>query len=265
MKIRIACIQLNATEDFEHNVAQSIKLAREARHQGAEIVAFPEMFLFRGNPSHFSKIATKTEQAIHKFQQIACIDRLPILFGSVLEKSKARGKYFNSSLLISSEGRIVAHYRKIHLFDVETPNHLKSQESQFILPGHSRVTGLLSGIHFGLTICYDLRFPDQFRKLAKKGAEVIFVPSNFLYETGKAHWHVLLRARAIENQAFIVAPAQVGTHPFLKHKSFGHSLIVDPWGRILAEGSGNKTEVVLSELDLKYSRDLRKKFPVLSV
>ena len=121
----------------------------------------------------------------------------------------------------------------------------------------------MKGVCVGFAICFDLRFSEHFRKLAKRGAEVIFVPSNFLHETGKAHWHTLLRTRAIENQVFIVAPAQVGMNLSTRSKSYGHSLIVDPWGKILAEGSGSKTEAVVADLDLDYLRALRRRFPLL--
>ncbi len=263
MKIKIACIQTASGENFEHNLKESIRLAREAHQKGAQIIAFPETFLFRGRPLAYSQIVKKTEQVLHKFQHIACMSRIPILLGSILEKSREAHRYFNTSLFISDHGHIISRYRKIHLFDVKTPGKFKVKESRYFVPGKSVVTADLWGIRFGFSICYDLRFPEQFRSLAKKSAEIIFVPSNFLYETGKAHWHVLLRARAIENQAFVVAPAQVGVHPGLQCKTFGHSLIIDPWGKILAEGSGSKSEVVVAEINLDLVKKLRRDFPVL--
>src|SRR3989338_11395245 len=260
--MRVACVQLNAGEDFDRNLKQAIRLAREAHQKGAEFIAFPEMFLFRGSHSRYQEMAKKTESVIHKFQQMACVSRVPFLLGSILEKSPQSGRYFNTSLFISDHWHIIMRYRKIHLFDVKTPGKLKVRESRFFVAGKSLQTVSWSGIRFGFSICFDLRFPEQFRSLAQKGAEVIFVPSNFLHETGAAHWHILLRARAIENQAFVVAPAQVGIHPALLKKSFGHSLIVDPWGKILAEAGGSKPEVILADIDVKFARKLRRDFPV---
>ncbi|MBI4388458.1 MAG: carbon-nitrogen hydrolase family protein [Candidatus Omnitrophica bacterium] len=264
MKIKVACIQMNATKNFGQNLDQAIRLARVAEHQGAQVIAFPEVFLYRGSPSQYKAIAQKSEKVIHKFQHIACLTRIPILLGSILERSNHPGKYFNTSLFISEHGQIIAKYRKKHLFDVKTPEKLSVSESKWMIPGKSLIIASLFGVKWGFSICNELRFPQDFRELANRGAEVIFVPSNFLYETGKAHWHILLRSRAIENQAFIVAPAQVGTHPALKHKSFGHSLIVDPWGKVLAEGSSSKSEVVLATLDFNILRQLRRNFPVLN-
>jgi deaminated glutathione amidase len=244
------------------NLKNAIALAHEAFHRGAEIIAFPEMFLYRGSPASYRDIAKKTENVIHKFQHIACLNKIGILLGSFLERSSRPKHYFNTSLFISPRGELAAKYRKIHLFDVETPKKTVVQESRHLLPGRSLACAEVSGVQFGFTICFDLRFPEQFRELARRGAEVIFVPSNFLYETGKAHWHVLLRARAIENQCLIVAPAQTGRNRHTGERSFGHSLLVGPWGDILAEGSGGKSEVVLAEIDMDFLRDLRKKFPV---
>ncbi len=263
MKLTVGCVQINATSDFDRNLKKSIVLAHTAFHKGAQLIAFPEAFLHRGRPSSYKKVAEETDRVIHKFQHIACLSRTGILLGSILEKSAQRNRFYNTSLFISDHGRIAARYRKIHLFDVETPGRLSVRESKYILPGQSTAVMGWNGIKFGFSICYDLRFPEQFRRLVKQGAEVIFVPSNFLSETGKAHWHVLLRARAIENQVYIVAPAQVGLHLGLKHKAFGHSLIVDPWGKILAEGSGQREEAIIAEINIDYLKDLRKKFPVL--
>ena len=264
MKIRMACVQMSANDDFEHNLHQAIALAHEAHQKGAELIAFPEMFLYRGSASCYPKTLKETEHVIHKFQHMACMGRVPILLGSILERSKQKSHYFNTSIFISDKGRLLSHYQKIHLFDVKTPGKRKFTESKYFLSGKSAPVVSHSGIRFGFSVCFDLRFPEQFRSLAMRGAQVIFVPSNFLQETGKAHWHVLLRARAIENQVFIVAPAQVGRNPETGHKSFGHSLIVDPWGKVLAEGSGDKPEIVIAELDLALIRKLRQDFHVLA-
>lgn len=264
MKIKVACIQMGAGSDFNQNLKQSFKMAHLAVHKGAQMIAYPETFLHRGKSSSYRDIAEKTEHVIHKFQHMACMSRVPILLGSILEKSKKPGRYFSASLLISDKGRIIAKYRKIHLFDVKTPGRLNFRESEKIDSGSSVESASLFGIRFGFSICYDLRFPELFRKLALGGAEVVFVPANFVHETGKAHWHALLRSRAIENQIFIVAPAQIGKNPSTHVKSYGHSLIIDPWGKVLAEGSEGKPEVVVAEIDTARVQRLRREFPVLS-
>ena len=263
MKIRIACIQMAAGDHFDRNLHQAIVLAHEAHHKGAELIAYPEMFLYRGSATRYPNVLNETEAVLHKFQHIACFSRVPILMGSVLERSKSSGRYYNTSIFISEKGQLAARYRKIHLFDVKTPGKKKVEESKYFLPGKTLSVASLLGIQFGLGICFDLRFPEQFRALSKKGAEIIFLPSNFLEETGKAHWHALLRARAIENQVFVVAPAQVGRNPKTGIKSYGHSLIVDPWGKIIAEGSGNKSEIVIADIDTAVVAQLRKNFPVI--
>ena len=263
MKIRIACIQMDAGDQFDRNLHQAFQLGHQASGLKADLIAYPETFLFRGAASRNAEAAKHTKAVLHKFQHLACMGRVPILLGSVLEKSNRRGKYYNTSLLISNAGQLVATYRKIHLFDVKTPHNLKVSESRHILPGHAAVTVEQLGVQFGLTVCYDVRFPELFRNLALRGAEVIFVPANFVQETGRAHWHTLLRARAIENLVYIVAPAQVGKNPATGVRSFGHSLIIDPWGDILAEGSGHRREVVSAVIDTGKVQKLRRSFPVL--
>jgi len=264
MKIKIACVQINAGSDFNKNLKQSFKMAHEAVHHGAQVIAYPETFLHRGSAAKMKDVADKTERVIHKFQHMACMSRVPILLGSILEKSKKPNRYFTTSLMISDKGQVAARYRKLHLFDVNTPGRLHFHESEKIDPGASVESAVLFGIHFGFTICYDLRFPELYRKLAISGAQVIFVPSNFVHETGKAHWHALLRSRAIENQAYIVAPAQVGRNPATSVRSYGHSLIVDPWGKVLREGSESKSEVTVAEIDTGHVQKLRSQFPVLA-
>lgn len=262
-KIRISCVQTNAGENFEKNLKFAIHAAWEAHHEGAQIIAYPEMFLYRGPASRYSEIAEKMNQAIHKFQHMACMSRVPILLGSILEKSEKKNRYYNTSLLISNHGRIIAAYRKIHLFDVETPGKTKVKESKFFLAGKRIVSASLLDVHFGLSICFDLRFPDLYQKLRKKGAQVLFVPSNFLKETGQAHWHSLLRARAIENQAYVVAPAQVGHHSGILKSSYGHSLVINPWGEILAEAKGEKAQIITANLDFSAQERIRKRFPIM--
>ena len=221
------------------------------------------MFFWRGPSRQLSKIASQvTPLVIDEFQKWARQNKTAVLLGSILEPAPG-GKFYNTSLLISEYGKIAARYRKIHLFDNRLKN-VKSRESRHIARGHKIVTGKVWGIRAGLTVCYDLRFPELFRQLVRKGARVIFVPSNFTFETGKAHWEILLRARAIENLAFIAAPAHTGTHPSTGIRRFGTSLIIDPWGEILQKGSLSREQILIADLDLARQTALRKVFPVLS-
>lgn len=228
----------------------------------ARLIALPEMFCWRGPSRQLPQIASQvTPLVLEEFQRFARQRKTAVLLGSLLEPAPG-GKFYNTSVLISESGKIAAHYRKIHLFD----NRLKkaeSRESRHIARGRKVVTGKVWGICVGLAVCYDLRFPELFRQLAGKGARIIFLPANFTFETGKAHWEILLRARAIENLVFIVAPAQTGIHPSTRLRSFGTSLMVDPWGKILQKGSLTREQVLIADLDLTRQTILRKVFPVL--
>lgn len=200
---------------------------------------------------------------IHDFQRQARQTDCAFLLGSLIEASRRHPrKFYNTSVLISETGKVAGRYRKIHLFESDLPD-LRSRESKHIAPGRKVVFGTICGIRTGLTICYDLRFPELFRKLVFKGCRIFFVPSNFTDQTGKKHWEVLLRARAIENLSFVVAPAQVGLNPATGIRSFGTSLILNPWGEVLAQGSRQREGVIAADLDLEFQRQLREKFPSL--
>ena len=261
--LKVACIQTVAGSNFVQNLERAIALAYESEQAKVDLIAFPEMFLYRGSPDLYPEIAHESNRVIHKFPHIAKLSGVSILLGSILEKSSQPKKYHNTSFFISRSGAILSKYRKIHLFDVKTPNKTTVQESKWIAPGRSIVLSDDEGIRFGLSICFDLRFPNHYQALVRRGAQVIFVPSNFLRETGRAHWHALLRARAIENQAFVIAPAQAGANPDSGQKSFGHSMIVNPWGEVLAEAGGLRSEVVVANLDLNSQLVLRRSFPVI--
>ncbi len=263
MKFRVAAIQMLATDDKAANLAEAARWIREAAAQGANAVALPEVFLWRGDrknerqfaepvpgPSSERMVALARELGIH------------LLAGSMLEEIPGSGKVFNTSLLFDSNGQLVATYRKIHLFDVELVNRVSAQESATREFGDAVVVANSALCAMGLSICYDLRFPELYRALAYRGAQLIFVPSAFTSYTGEAHWEPLLRARAIENQVYVVAPDQYGKNP----KSFathGHSMIIDPWGKIVAElpdGPG----IVLADIDLDYLARVRVELPALT-
>ena len=261
--LHIACIQNNAGTDPQKNIAVILKKVDFALKRKAKLIALPENFYWRGAAKDMAYLARRvTPVVISQFRTRAKKYRVAFLLGSVLESAPGKNKFYNTSILISGTGKVLARYRKIHLFDVALKN-VKVRESRHIVSGAKVVTARIHGIKAGLTICYDLRFPELFRALSKRGAQLIFVPSNFTETTGKAHWEVLLRARAIENLAFIAAPAQSGKNPDSGLKSFGTSLIIDPWGRVLARGSRTGQEVIIADLDFEEQSRLRRALPAL--
>jgi predicted amidohydrolase len=263
-KLRVACLQLNSRDHWRKNLEFIRAGIRSAVSKKAKLIVFPENCLFRGEAHELCQLATKVTPAVlDEIRDTAKKKNLAILVGGIPEKSNVRGKVYNTAYLVSAGGRIAAQYRKIHLFD----NRLKkieTAESCHIVPGRKLAIANIFGIRMGISICYDLRFPELFRKLAFKGARVIFVTANFTYETGRAHWEVLLRARAIENQVFIIAAGQVGVHPASGIRSFGSSLIIDPWGKVLARASRTSEEMIVADLTFAAQDSLRSLFPVLS-
>ncbi|MBI3307169.1 MAG: carbon-nitrogen hydrolase family protein [Candidatus Omnitrophica bacterium] len=259
--LRILCLQVNAGSNPQKNLDRVF--GRLDRLRGRfDLIALPENFCWRGTSKDLSQISERFSSVLKRFQAYARKRQSAILLGSLIEPSAKKNKFWNTSVLISPQGKIAARYRKIHLFDIGM-KQVQVQESAHILSGHSIVTGRVGKIKAGLTICYDLRFPELYRQLSLRGTKIIFVPSNFTYQTGKAHWEILLKARAIENQVFIVAPAQAGKNPASGIRSFGTSLILDPWGNVLARAGRSREESIFASLDMKKLDQLRKTFPVL--
>ena len=261
--LRVAVIQMNSTGDLERNLQQAESLILEASDRGARVAALPENFAFMGSDKDRAKIAQDLNGPIvTRLKKIAKDRSLILLGGSFLEtRKKGGGKPFNTSVIIDPAGNIAGIYRKSHLFDVDLPGSPAYRESDYISPGKEMVVRELEGVRFGLSICYDLRFPELFRQLALNGADFIFIPSAFTLMTGKDHWYPLLQARAIENQVYILAPAQDGGDG--KRLTYGHSAIIDPWGTILSqapEGEG----VVTADCDLNYLQEVRERIPALS-
>ena len=185
-----------------------------------------------------------------------------LLAGSILEVSDSEGRAYNTSVLIGPETGIIAKYRKIHLFDVDIEGEAPIRESEFRRPGDAVVVADTPLCPMGLSVCYDLRFPELYRRLTTRPAPgLIFVPSVFTVPTGRAHWETLLRARAIENQVYIIAPDQTGDHP-ASMSAYGHSMIVDPWGKVIAK-AGTEPGLVLADIDLDYLEDVRRRLPAL--
>jgi predicted amidohydrolase len=286
MQLNIACIQLNSGDNMLENIDKLGVLVAKAAGQGAKLVATPEnTFLMEaGNPhpgplpgrERGKKYGQAGHPGITAAAQMAKRYGVWLLVGSVAVLDSALGiqdseKTYNRSLLFAPDGSIAAQYDKIHLFDVEVGDGQTYKESARILPGDKLVLSDLclvprekkiqGTVKLGLSICYDLRFPQLYRALASKGAQILAVPSAFTQTTGEAHWHVLLRARAIENGCFVIAPAQCGTHPGGR-KTYGHALIVDPWGTMLADG-GTEEGVVMATLDLGEVEKARRRIPSL--
>jgi predicted amidohydrolase len=263
---RLACIQVNSGDDVAANLASASDLAREARAQGASFIAFPENVAFMAPDGVGIREAGMPEAehpALVAFQALAQEIDAWLLVGSLaVATNDSEGRVANRSYLLNSGGEIKAAYDKIHMFDVSLAGGEDYRESATYLPGSEAVLAESSFGMLGMTICYDLRFPHLYRRLAKAGAAIIAVPSAFTQATGRAHWHTLLRARAIETGCFVIAPAQCGIHP-RGRKTFGHSLIIDPWGTILAE-AGEEPGVITAEIDLAASARIRQQVPSLT-
>ena len=262
--MRVAAVQLNAQDDKARNVARALELVEAAARAGAELVVLPEYTTYLGRRSGYSANAEDIPgPTSERYAETARRLGVHLLAGSLLERSETPDRFYNTSLLFDRSGQLVARYRKIHLFDVDLgPDAPSYHESATILPGDEVVTATLDGRRLGLSICYDLRFPELYRQLALDGAQVIFVPAAFTMQTGRDHWELLLRARAVENGVFVVAAGQIGTSP-PNQTWFGHSMIVDPWGTVIAQAP-DEEGIVLASLDFSRIEKVRRMIPSLA-
>lgn len=262
--VRVAAIQMNTTADFSKNWGQAKTFFDQAVAQEARWVAFPENFLMMSDDraKTLEHALTLSHPKIAELRSWASQARVWLLAGTVnLRIPSKRGKITNTSLLIGPDGKIKARYDKIHLFDARLSTDRIYAESRLIHAG-KKITACKTPVGtIGLSICYDLRFPELYRALMAKGAQVLMIPSAFTAVTGRAHWDALTRARAIENQCFVVAPAQTGS-PYSGRETHGHTRIIDPWGRILAENIGQPGPV-LANLDFNELRRVRHELPAL--
>lgn len=259
-----ACIQLRSGRDVAANVAQASGLIEEAVSAGAQFVATPEnTSLMEADRALLFEKATSEEDdaALGHFRKLTVARKIWTLVGSLPIKI-ASDKLANRSFLIAPDGSVAARYDKIHMFDVDLGNGESYRESKNFGPGEKAVTHDLPWGKLGMTVCYDLRFPQLYRALAKSGASFLSVPSAFTKPTGEAHWHVLLRARAIESGAFVFAPAQGGKHENGR-ETYGHSLIVAPWGEVIAE-AGIDPCVIMAEIDPAKVAEARSRVPSLT-
>ncbi len=259
---KIALAQTTTTDDLDANLEVSEGMVREAAENGASLLAFPEIFLYLGGYKGKLKVAEALDGAIvSRFPEAAARHNMMILLGSIHECiPDDSSRVYNTSVLIGTNGDVLASYRKLKLFDVALPG-VKIKESDSIAPGDAAPPVVDTPIgKLGLTICFDLRFSDLYLDLRRRGAEIVFIPSNFTAPTGAAHWEVLIRARAVEGQYFVVAPAQTGKHN-AKYASYGHSMLVDPWGKVVAmapPGPG----LVYGNINLAYLEQVRAELPM---
>jgi deaminated glutathione amidase len=262
-RVAAAVVQMTSTADVERNLSTAERLTDEAARRGAAFVALPENFAFLRSTGDPAPEAQAVDGPwVRRMAEAARRHRITLLLGSLPERSPEAGKVHNTSVLLGPDGAVLAVYRKIHLFDIDLPGLEHLKESREVAAGRDVVVAPAPFGPLGMTICYDVRFPELYRALARRGARVLAVPSAFTDRTGKDHWEVLLRARAIENLAYVVAPAQAGVHG-KGRASHGHALIVDPWGAVMAQvpdGEG----IALAELDFDRQDRLRKELPALN-
>jgi deaminated glutathione amidase len=272
-RTRIAAVQLCATPDVEANLASAARLLTQAAEAGARVALLPEAFAYLGPergkrdvveplPEPGAEAGFRSGPIFARCQALARETGLHLVLGGFHERSADPDRSYNTCVHLTPDGRLAARYRKIHLFDVSLDDGTELRESARTLPGDRATVTQMPFGSLGLSVCYDLRFPGLYQRLVDLGAVALTVPSAFTRPTGAAHWHVLLRARAIEGQCYVIAPAQHGRH-WERRASYGHSLIVDPWGEVVAElddGDG----LVLADIDPDRVASVRRQLPSLS-
>lgn len=263
MTTRVAAVQMSSGPDPQANLAAAVDLVHAAADAGATYVQLPEYFNYLGPREHFCAVSeTIPGPTTTRLGAVAASRAIALHLGSMLETFD--GRYCcNTSVVLDASGDIVATYRKAHLFDINVPGVVVQRESDSLRAGDELVVASVQGLRLGLSICFDLRFPELYRQLALSGADVFAVPSAFTAQTGPFHWEVLVRARAIENHAFVIAAAQQGT-TVDGISTFGHSLIVDPWGVVLAESSSAGEEVLVATVDVDEVARRRRHLAVLN-
>tara|TARA_B100000579_G_C22777904_1_gene827627 strand:+ start:219 stop:1049 length:831 start_codon:yes stop_codon:yes gene_type:complete len=260
-KLTVACLQLNSKQSVSNNLVNTKKYINKACDRGADLIVTPEI----SNIVSLSKrhllnntFLEKKDPFLIEIKQLAKRRSVWILLGSIIIKDE-KSNLYNRSYLISSSGRIVCKYDKIHMFDVNISKDESYKESKIFTKGKKIITAKLPWGRIGMSICYDLRFPALYSKLCSKGASMISIPAAFTRPTGKSHWYTLIKARAIENLSFVFAPAQCGINSSTR-KTYGHSMIVSPWGEVIAEMKGNPG-IILAKIDLSEVSKARKKIP----
>jgi deaminated glutathione amidase len=265
-----AVVQLESQDRLEENLERVSDLVGRAKRLGAEVALLPENFAFMGAEEERRAIAepvgaeggTEDGPIVTALREIARREAIHLVAGGMPERGEDPNRPYNTSVAVAPSGKIVATYRKIHLFDVDVGDGHAYRESASTSGGERAVTVDLAGIRVGLSVCYDLRFGELYRRLADQGAEVLTVPAAFTLLTGKDHWHVLLRARAIECQSYVLAAAQGGSHP-RGRKTFGKSCIVDPWGDVIAQASEG-AGVAVARIERERVKRIRASLPSLA-
>jgi deaminated glutathione amidase len=261
--VRVGAVQLNSTNDVDRNRETADRLVRNAAARGAELVVLPEKWNLLGTGHDLEAGAEPLDgPSLTWACAIAPELRIELVAGSIVERVAGREKSSNVSVHVGRDGEVLASYRKLHMFDVEVDGVVYAESDHEQAGSEVVVSQLAGGSKLGMSICYDLRFPELYRALSARGAQVISVPSAFTLATTRDHWEVLLRARAIENQCFVVAPNQIGAHP-PGHRSGGRSMIIDPWGVVLATAPDKETAIV-ADLDFSRLEEVRRRLPALT-
>ncbi|HET9954747.1 MAG TPA: carbon-nitrogen hydrolase family protein [Polyangiaceae bacterium] len=264
--LKVAALQLSSQASPAENLGKVSNLVRAAARAGAGFVVLPENFAFMGTDGAKSAVAERLGDDRGPIQaalrELCVTERVSILAGGFPELSPDAQRPFNTSALFDERGELVCAYRKLHLFDVDLGTHGALSESRTTSAGQEIVVAPVQGFQVGLSICYDLRFPELYRALVDRGAEILTVPAAFTLYTGKDHWHVLVRARAIESQCYVIAAAQWGKHPEGR-MTYGHALIADPWGTVIAECSDHEG-FALATVERSFIQEVRSRIPCLS-
>ena len=259
--MRVALVQMNSQDDKAANLERVEGLVAQAAAWGPDLVVLPELWTYLGPRKRHAEVAEPIPgETSELLGRLASRYRFWLVGGSYLEAVEGVDRVYNTSIALSPDGDLVARYRKLHLFDIEVDGKTY-EESSTVAPGDEVVVMQLGRAAVGLSICYDLRFPELYRRLAARGARLVTVPSAFTMETGKDHWEVLLRARAIENQVYVLAAAQCGPHP-PTHVCYGHAMVVDPWGVVRAR-AGTQEGVVVADVDFAEQERVRQTLPAL--
>ena len=264
-KTRIGIVQLCANADVPKNLATTEDLSRRAVEAGAEVVFLPEAFAYIGSDRARLPMLEDLDVGgpmLDSCKRIATDHQVHVIAGGFPEKAP-NDRAYNTCLHLTPDGDIAAAYRKIHLFDVDLPDGTRMLESRNTSSGDAAVTTELPFGCLGLSVCYDVRFPRLYQDLVDKGATALAVPSAFVKTTGRDHWHVLLRSRAIECQAYVIAPAQYGDHDHRNRKSYGHALVADPWGKVVAECELEQDDFTIAEIDPAEVERVRTQLPSL--
>ncbi|MEA5570902.1 carbon-nitrogen hydrolase family protein [Calothrix sp. UHCC 0171] len=258
-----AAIQMTSVPDVSKNLAQAEEFIDLAVNQGAQLVGLPENFAFMGEENEKLAQANSIAQETEKFLKTMAQRYQVTILGGGFPVPAESGKVYNTALLIDANGQELSRYHKVHLFDVNVPDGNTYRESSTVMAGKELpeicVTEKLGNI--GLSVCYDVRFPELYRHLSEKGADILFVPAAFTAFTGKDHWQVLLQARAIENTCYVIAPAQTGIN-YARRQTHGHAMIIDPWGVILAD-AGEKPGIAIAEINPSRLEQVRRQMPSL--